>query len=134
MLQPTSRRFLRELDESPRGNNLQYIYYSVLAFQFLYSLVTRVCTMKSCWEATGGALESCVRGSLILQSQTTQLQDRKQKTTYCLQLSTKRQSGKQRRYSTVVGTREDSSISSSGRDMAANIISGNLPLKFPHQN
>ena len=25
MLQPTSRRFLRELDEVPGGNNLQYI-------------------------------------------------------------------------------------------------------------
>jgi len=25
-LQPTSRRFLRELDEAPGGNNLQYIY------------------------------------------------------------------------------------------------------------
>ena len=25
MLQPTSRRFLRELDKAPRGNNLQYI-------------------------------------------------------------------------------------------------------------
>jgi len=31
MLQPTSRRFLRELDEAPEGNNLQYIYYSILA-------------------------------------------------------------------------------------------------------
>jgi len=26
MLQHTSRRFLRELDEAPGGNNLQYIY------------------------------------------------------------------------------------------------------------
>ena len=26
LLQPTSRRFLRELDEAPRENNLQYIY------------------------------------------------------------------------------------------------------------
>ena len=26
LLQPTSRRFLRELDEAPGGNNLQYIY------------------------------------------------------------------------------------------------------------
>jgi len=34
-------------------HNLHYIYYSVLAFQFLYSLVIRVCTMKLCWEATG---------------------------------------------------------------------------------
>jgi len=40
ILQPTSRRFLRELDGAPGGNNLQYIYYSVLAFQFLHSLVT----------------------------------------------------------------------------------------------
>jgi len=39
MLQPTSRRFLRELDEAPEGNNLQYIYYSVLASLLL---VTRV--------------------------------------------------------------------------------------------
>ena len=65
MLQPTSRRFLRELDEAPGGNNLQYIYYSVLAFWFLHSLVTRVYTMKLCWEVMGGALESYVRGSLI---------------------------------------------------------------------
>jgi len=34
-----SRRFLRELDEAPGGNNLQYIYYSVLASLLL---VTRV--------------------------------------------------------------------------------------------
>jgi len=34
-----SRRFLRELDEASRGNNLHYIYYSVLTFLFL---VTRV--------------------------------------------------------------------------------------------
>ena len=65
MLQSTSRRFLRELDEAPGGNNLQYIYYSVLAFWFLHSLVTRVCIMKSCWKATGGSPESCVRGPLI---------------------------------------------------------------------
>jgi len=34
MLQPTSRRFLRELDEDPGGNNLQYIlqYPCVPAF------------------------------------------------------------------------------------------------------
>jgi len=68
MLQPTSRRFLRELDEASEGNNLQYIYYSILAFWFLHSLVTRVCTMKSCWEATGGAPGSCVRGSLTIPS------------------------------------------------------------------
>jgi len=66
MLQPTSRRFLRELDEAPGGNNLQYIYYSVLVFQFLYSLVTRVYTIKSYWETIGDAPESCVRGSLTL--------------------------------------------------------------------
>jgi len=42
-----------------------YTYYNVLAFQFLHSLITRVCIMKSCWEITGGALESCVRGPLI---------------------------------------------------------------------
>jgi len=41
-----------------------YTYYSVLAFWFLHSLVTRVCTMKLCWEAMGNAPESCVRGSL----------------------------------------------------------------------
>jgi len=35
----TSRRFLRELDKAPRGNNLQYIYYSVLVSLLL---VTRV--------------------------------------------------------------------------------------------
>jgi len=28
-LQPTSRRFLRELDEAPGGNNLHYILHSV---------------------------------------------------------------------------------------------------------
>ena len=44
-----------------------YTYYSVLAFRFLHSLVIRVCTMKSCWEATGGTLESCVRGSLTIE-------------------------------------------------------------------
>ena len=66
MLQPTFRRFLRELDEAPGGNNLQYIYYSVLVFWFLHSLVTRVCTMKSRWEAMGGTLESYVRGPLIV--------------------------------------------------------------------
>ena len=68
MLQPTSRRFLRELDEAPGENNLQYIYYSVLVFRFLHSLVTRVCTIKSCWEAIGGAPESCVRGPLTFTS------------------------------------------------------------------
>jgi len=45
MLQPTSRRFLRELDEVPGGNNLHYIYYSVLAS---LHWVTRVWTMKVC--------------------------------------------------------------------------------------
>ena len=67
MLQPTSKRFLRELDEAPEENNLQYIYYSVLAFRFLYSLVTRVCTMKLCWEAIEDDLELCVRGPLTVQ-------------------------------------------------------------------
>jgi len=37
-----SRRFLRELDEAPEENNLQYIYYSVLVSLLLQSLVTRV--------------------------------------------------------------------------------------------
>jgi len=55
---------MKFMTEAPEGNNLQYIYYSVLVFQFLHSLVTRVCTMKSCWEATGGTLESCVRDPL----------------------------------------------------------------------
>ena len=35
MLQPTSRRFLRELNKAPGVNNLQYIYYSVLMSLFL---------------------------------------------------------------------------------------------------
>jgi len=39
MLQPISRRFLRELDEAPGGNNLQYIYYSVLVSLLLVSRV-----------------------------------------------------------------------------------------------
>jgi len=43
MLQPTSRRFLRELYEAPGENNLQYIYYSVLAS---LHLVTRVQKIK----------------------------------------------------------------------------------------
>jgi len=34
-----SRRFLRELDEAPGGNNLHYIYYRVLASLYW---VTRV--------------------------------------------------------------------------------------------
>jgi len=38
-----SRKFLRELDEAPGGNNLRYIYYSVLTS---LHLVTRVQTMK----------------------------------------------------------------------------------------
>ena len=33
-------------------------------FLFLHSLVTRVYTIKLCWEATGGASESCVRAHL----------------------------------------------------------------------
>jgi len=43
MLQPISRRFLRELYEAPRGNNLHYICYSVLAS---LHQVTRVQTIK----------------------------------------------------------------------------------------
>ena len=43
-----------------------YTYYSVLAFWFFYSLVTRVCIIKSYWEAMGGTPESCVRGPLTL--------------------------------------------------------------------
>jgi len=66
MLQPTFRKFLRELDEASRGNNLQYIYYSVLAFQFLHSLVTRVCIIKLCWKATEGAPELYVRDLLTV--------------------------------------------------------------------
>jgi len=37
-----SRRFLRELDEGPGGNNIQYIYYSILVSLFLQSLAARV--------------------------------------------------------------------------------------------
>jgi len=45
-----------------------YTYYSVLVFQFLYSLVTRVCTIKLYWEAIEGTPESCVRGPLTFTS------------------------------------------------------------------
>ena len=38
LLQPTSRRFLRELDEAPRGNNLHYILQCLR----VPALVTRV--------------------------------------------------------------------------------------------
>jgi len=43
-------------------------------------------------------------------------------------------SGKWRRYSTVVGTGEDSSNSLSGKDMAANTIPGSPPPKSLLQN
>jgi len=44
-----SRRFLRELDEASGGNNLQYIYYSVLidGDQKEFDLKTRVITNES---------------------------------------------------------------------------------------
>ena len=48
MLQPTSRRFLRELDEASGGNNLHYI----LQCLHVLALVTRVWTRKVCWVAT----------------------------------------------------------------------------------
>ena len=44
LLQPTSRRFLRELDEAPGGNNLHYI----LQCLHIPALVTRVWTRKGC--------------------------------------------------------------------------------------
>jgi len=37
-----SRRFLRELNEASGGNNLLYIYYSILVFLLLQSLAARV--------------------------------------------------------------------------------------------
>jgi len=48
LLQPTSRRFLRELDEAPGGNNLHYI----LQYLCVPALVTRVWTRKVCRVAT----------------------------------------------------------------------------------
>ena len=48
LLQPTSRRFLRELDEAPGGNNLHYI----LQYLCVPALVTRVWTRKVCQVAT----------------------------------------------------------------------------------
>ena len=45
-----------------------------------------------------------------------------------------KQSGRWRKYSTVVGTREDSSTSSSGKDTAANTTPGSLLPKSLHQN
>jgi len=45
-----------------------------------------------------------------------------------------KQSGKWRKYLTVVGTREDSSTSLSEKNMATNIIPGSPPPKFPYQN
>ena len=44
LLQPTSRRFLRELDEAPGGNNLHYILQCLR----VPVLVTRVWTRKVC--------------------------------------------------------------------------------------
>jgi len=46
-LQPTSRRFLRELDEAPGGNDLHYI----LQCLYVPALVTRVWTRKVHWVA-----------------------------------------------------------------------------------
>ena len=48
LLQPTSRRFLRELDEAPGGNNLHYILQCLC----VPALVTRVWTRKVCQVAT----------------------------------------------------------------------------------
>jgi len=48
LLQPTSRRFLRELDEAFGGNNLHYILQCLR----IPALVTRVWTRKVCWVAT----------------------------------------------------------------------------------
>ena len=48
LLQPTSRRFLRELDEAPGGNNLHYILQCLR----VPALVTRVWTRKGCRMAT----------------------------------------------------------------------------------
>ena len=47
-LQPTSRRFLRELDEAPGGNNLHYILQCLR----VPASVTRVWTRKVCRVAT----------------------------------------------------------------------------------
>ena len=47
-LQPTSRRFLRELDEAPGGNNLCYILQCLR----VPASVARVWTRKVCWVAT----------------------------------------------------------------------------------
>jgi len=44
-----SRRFLRELDKTPKGNNLHYICYSVLTS---LHLATRVQTIKVHQKAT----------------------------------------------------------------------------------
>jgi len=89
LLQPTSRRFLRELDEAPEGNNLHYILQCLR----VPVLVTKVWTRKVCWVAMEcsqndgnktqyyvvildqlqsrsrgleRALELCVRGPLIV--------------------------------------------------------------------
>jgi len=47
LLQPISRRFLRELDEASGGNTLYYI----LQCLHVPALVTRVWTRKVCWVA-----------------------------------------------------------------------------------
>jgi len=47
LLQPTSRRFLRELDEAPGGNTLHYILQCLC----IPALVTRVWTRKVHWVA-----------------------------------------------------------------------------------
>jgi len=47
LLQPTSRRFLRELDEAPGGNNLHYILQCLR----VPASVTRVWTRKVHWVA-----------------------------------------------------------------------------------
>jgi len=66
MLQPISRRFLRELDEAPGGNNLQYIYIlqypciPVSPFFGNQGLHNEIVLGDN-----RGTLESYVRGSLI---------------------------------------------------------------------
>jgi len=47
-LQPTSRRFFRELDEAPGGNNLHYILQCLC----IPASITRVWTRKVCWVVT----------------------------------------------------------------------------------
>ena len=60
-----SRRFLRELDEAPGRNNLQYIYYSVLAF--LLKTKYYIVIFDQLQGHSRGLIqapESCVRGPL----------------------------------------------------------------------